>query len=96
MGYNELQENKIDEFDKLDAIIRLILFMHKHPHSTVSKLLKFRGGQKSLYSAKKFLETNNLLTTNIDTKNKTTYNLNQKGTKIAEHLLEIEKTLNTN
>ncbi len=88
-------ENKIDEFDRLEAVIRLMLYMHRHPRLNTNKLLKFRGGQRSFYSAKKFLEVSGLLTISVDERNNTVYSLNEKGEKIAEHLTEIEKLLNS-
>jgi hypothetical protein len=88
----------IDRFDELTAVIRLTLFLYKHPKSNVSTIIAKSGaGQKAIYSAKKFLEEHDLLTFEI--KNTLPYNplysLNEKGKKIATHLIEIEKLLNT-
>lgn len=86
----------IDRFDELSAVVRLILFLHKHPKSNVSTIIAKAGaGQKAIYSAKKFLEDYQLLES--DTKPTLPYNplysLNEKGTKIAEYLSAIEKIL---
>ena len=88
--------DRIDEFDELTAVIRLILYLYKHPCSNTTRILKSSSaGQKAFYSAKKFLEENGLL--EIETSQKLPYNplysLTDKGKKIAEHLSEIEKIL---
>ncbi len=88
----------IDRFDELSAVARLILFLYRHPKSNVSTIIaKTSAGQKAIYSAKKFLEENNLL--EVETKTTLPYNplysLNERGKKIGEHLAEIEKILST-
>jgi len=87
---------KIDEFDELTAVIRLMIFLYRHPGSNTTKILKSStAGQKAFYSAKKYLEENNLLEVEIKKMlpSGPLYSLNEKGRKIAEHLTEIEKLL---
>jgi|AGTN01.2.fsa_nt_gi hypothetical protein len=84
---------KIDEFDELTAVNRLILFLYKHPNSKTTKILKSStAGQKAFYSAKQFLDENGLLKVDIST-GAPIYALSEKGQKVAEHLAEIEKIL---
>jgi predicted transcriptional regulator len=84
---------KIDEFDELTAINRLILFLYKHPNSKTTKILKSSAaGQKAFYSAKQFLDENKLIEIDMST-GAPIYSLSEKGKKIAEHLAEIEKIL---
>ena len=87
----------IDRFDELTGSIRLILFLYSNPDSNVSTIItKSNVGQKAIYSAKKFLEENNLLAIK---RNKTLpynplYSLSEKGKTIAKHLLAVEEILN--
>lgn len=95
---NDPYMSAIDRFDELSAVARLILFLYRHPKSNVSTIIaKTSAGQKAIYSAKKFLEENNLL--EVETKTTLPYNplysLNERGKKIGEHLAEIEKILST-
>ena len=84
---------KIDEFDELTAVNRLILFLYKHPNSKTTKILKSStAGQKAFYSAKQFLDENGLLEVDMST-GAPLYSLNEKGKKIAEHLVKIEEIL---
>ena len=84
---------KIDEFDELTAVIRLILFLYKQPNSKTTKILKNSvAGQRAFYSAKQFLDENGLLEVDIST-GAPLYSLSEKGKKIAKHLAEIEKIL---
>ena len=84
---------KIDEFDELTAVIRLILFLYKHPNSKTTKILKSSAaGQKAFYSAKQFLDENGLLDVDMST-GAPLYSLSLKGKKMAEHLVEVEKIL---
>lgn len=87
----------IDRFDELTAVIRLLLFLYQHPKSNVSSIIaQSNAGQKAFYSAKKFLEENKLL--KIEKNQVLPYNplysLSEKGKRIAQHLVEIEKILN--
>ena len=93
---NNLSFTQIDEFDELTAVIRLMIYLYKHPNSNTTRILKSSSaGQKAFYSAKKFLEENSLLEVNIQPSlpYKPLYSLSDKGKKIAEHLIEIEKIL---
>lgn len=84
---------KIDEFDELTAVIRLILFLYKQPNSKTTKILKSStAGQRAFYSAKQFLDENRLLKVDMSTGDPL-YSLSEKGKKVAEHLAEIEKIL---
>ncbi len=84
---------KMDEFDELTAVNRLILYLYKHPNSKTTKILKnSTAGQKAFYSAKQFLHQNGLLQTDMTT-GAPIYSLSEKGQKIAEHLEEIQKLL---
>lgn len=84
---------KIDEFDELTAVIRLLLFLYTHPNSKTTKILKSSAaGQKAFYSAKQFLDENGLLEIDRST-GAPIYSLSEKGKKIAEHLVDIEKIL---
>ena len=90
---------KLDEFDELTAVIRLMLYLYRHPNSNTTKILKSStAGQKAFYSAKKFLDENGLLETKIQPNllYNPLYSLTEKGKKIAEHLVEIEKILESN
>ena len=59
----------LDEFDELTAVIRLMIYLYKHPDSNTTKILKSSSaGQKAFYSAKKFLEENRLLENKNTTK----------------------------
>jgi predicted transcriptional regulator len=92
-----LSLTKLDEFDELTAVIRLMIYLYKHPSANTTRILKSSAaGQKAFYSAKKFLEENGLLETTIqkDLPYNPLYSLNDKGKKIAEHLVEIERILN--
>jgi hypothetical protein len=94
-----LSLSKIDELDELTAVIRLMLFLYKHPCSKTTKILKSsNAGQKAFYSAKKFLEENNLLEVTIQPNlpYNPLYSLSDKGRRIADHLFEIEKILECN
>ena len=85
-----------DSFDETRAGARVILFLKKHPKSNISAIISnVTAGQRAVYSAKKFLEANNLLDIEV---NKTLpynaiFSLNAKGQKVAEHLEEIQKIL---
>ena len=86
----------MDRFDELSAVIRVILFLKKHPKSNISTIINnVTAGQRAVYSAKKYLQDNNLL--EIETRTTLPYNdifsLNEHGQKIAEHLEEIQKLL---
>jgi predicted transcriptional regulator len=84
---------KIDEFDELTAVIRLILFLNKNPNSKTTKILKGSvAGQKAFYSAKQFLDDNGLLAVDMST-GAPLYSLSEKGKKVAVHLVEVEKIL---
>jgi hypothetical protein len=89
---------KIDEFDELTAVIRLMIYLYKNPNSNTTRILKSSSaGQKAFYSAKKFLEENGLLETKIQQNlpYNPLYSLSAKGKKIAEHLAETERLLNS-
>lgn len=86
----------LDNFDELTAVIRVILFLKKHPKANISTIISnVTAGQRAVYSAKKYLQDNSLL--EIETKTTLPYNdifsLNEDGQKIAEHLEEIQKIL---
>ncbi len=86
----------VDRFDELTAVIRVILFLKKHPKSNISTIINnVTAGQKAVYSAKKYLQDNNLL--EIETITTFPYNdifsLNEHGQKIAEHLEDVQKLL---
>jgi predicted transcriptional regulator len=84
---------KIDEFDELTAVIRLILFINKNPNSKTTKILKNSvAGQKAFYSAKQFLDENGLLAVDMST-GAPLYSLSEKGKRLAAHLVEVEKIL---
>jgi predicted transcriptional regulator len=87
------QPVKIDEFDELTAVIRLILLLYKNPNSKTTKILKSSvAGQRAFYSAKQFLDDNGLLAVDMST-GAALYSLSEKGKKVAENLAEIEKIL---
>jgi hypothetical protein len=91
-----LNPTKLDEFDELTAVIRLTIYLYIHPDSNTTRILKSStAGQKAFYSAKKFLEENGLLEIKIEQNllYSPLYSLSEKGKKIAEHLIEIEKIL---
>ena len=84
---------KIDEFDELTAVIRLILFLYKYPNSKTTKILKSSvAGQRAFYSAKQFLDDNGLLAVDMSS-GASLYSLSEKGKKVAGHLAEVEKIL---
>jgi hypothetical protein len=94
-----LSITKLDEFDELTAVIRLTIYLYKHPNSNTTKILKSSAaGQKAFYSAKNFLEENELLEISIQPNlpYNPLYSLSDKGKTIAEHLIEIEKILESN
>jgi predicted transcriptional regulator len=93
-----LSMTKINEFDELTAVIRLMIYLYKNPNSNTTRILKSSSaGQKAFYSAKKFLEENGLLEIKVQQNlpYNPLYSLNEKGKKIAEHLVHIEKLLNS-
>jgi predicted transcriptional regulator len=86
----------LDRFDELSAVIRVVLFLKKHPKSNISTIINnVTAGQRAVYSAKKYLQDNNLL--EIETKTTLPYNdiysLNTRGQKIGEYLEEMQKIL---
>jgi len=84
---------KIDEFDELTAVIRLILYLDQNPKAKTTKILKSSAaGQKAFYSAKQFLEENGLLDVDMST-GAPLYSLSARGKRMAEHLAEVEKIL---
>jgi predicted transcriptional regulator len=84
---------KIDEFDELTAVIRLILYLYKNPKSKTTKILKSSAaGQRAFYSAKQFLDENGFLDVDMST-GAPLYSLSARGKKVAEHLAEVEKIL---
>jgi hypothetical protein len=47
----------LDRFDESSAVIRVILFLKKHPKSNISTIIhNVTAGQRAVYSAKAFLE----------------------------------------
>ena len=86
----------LDRFDELSAVVRVILFLKKHPKSNISTIINnVTAGQRAVYSAKKFLEENNLLEIEINTTlpYNALFSLNERGQKIGVHLEEIQKLL---
>ncbi len=84
----------LGQFDKLTASIRVTLYLYKNPKSGMSAIIKnAEVDQSSAYAVKDWLEKNNLLV--IGKKETLPYSpvlsLNEKGKKMAEHLIEIEK-----
>jgi predicted transcriptional regulator len=91
-------QNPLARFDKLTSSIRVMLYLYKHPKSGITAIIKNANvDQKAVYAAKDWLEENQLLI--IGKKESLPYSpvlsLNEKGKKIAEYLLEIEKLLST-
>ena len=85
-----------DRFDESRAVARVMLFLEKHPKSNISTIINnVTAGQRAVYSAKEFLETNNLLEIEVNTTlpYNAIFSLNAKGQKIAQHLEEIQKLL---
>jgi DNA-binding MarR family transcriptional regulator len=85
-------------FDKLTSSIRVTIYLYKHPKSGISAIIKnAEVDQKAVYAVKDWLEENKLLI--VGKKESLPYSpvlsLNEKGKKIAEYLLEIEKLLAT-
>ncbi len=85
-----------ERFDELTAIIRFLLYIKRHPKCNVTDIIKgTTAGQRAIYSAKKYAQTNQL----IEITMKTTlpygpmYSLSAKGEKVAAYLEEIHKTL---
>ncbi|MGD6808607.1 MAG: hypothetical protein ACQCN3_02805 [Candidatus Bathyarchaeia archaeon] len=90
--------NPIAKFDKLTSIIRVTIFIHNHPKSGMSAIIKGADvDQRAAYAAKDFLEENKLLLTTK--KGSMPYSpvlsLNEKGQKIGKYLVEIQKILET-
>ena len=86
----------IDEFDKLEAVVRFILFLYKHPGVGITKIIReSSAGQKALESARDFLFKEKLIETypNPEFPHNLLLRLTEKGQKVAEHLAEIERIL---
>jgi DNA-binding MarR family transcriptional regulator len=86
----------LGQFDKLTASIRVTLYLYKNPKSGMSAIIKgAEVDQGSAYAVKDWLEKNNFLV--IGKKETLPYSpvlsLNEKGNKIAEHLMEIAKII---
>jgi DNA-binding MarR family transcriptional regulator len=84
----------LGQFDKLTASIRVTLYLYKNPKSGMSAIIKnAQVDQGSAYAVKDWLEKNNFLV--IGKKETLPYSpvlsLSEKGKKLAEHLMEIEK-----
>jgi predicted transcriptional regulator len=91
-------QDPLVRFDKLTSSIRVTLYLYKHPKSGISAIIKNADvDQKAAYAVKDWLEENKLLI--VGKKESLPYSpvlsLNEKGKKIAEYLLEIEKMLST-
>jgi DNA-binding MarR family transcriptional regulator len=88
----------LGRFDKLTASIRVTLYLYKNPKSGMTAIIKNAGvDQGAAYAVKDWLEENNFLL--MGKKDSLPYSpvlsLNDKGKKIAECLLELEKLLST-
>lgn len=86
----------LGQFDKLTASIRVTLYLYKNPRSGISAIIKnAEVDQGSAYAVKDWLEKNNFL--DVGKKETLPYSpvlsLNDKGKKLAEHLIEIEKII---
>ncbi len=86
----------LGHFDKLTASIRVTIYLYKNPKSGISAVIKNTGAdQKAVYNVKNWLEENGFLI--ISKKDRLPYtpvlSLNEKGNKIAEHLMEIAKII---
>ena len=86
----------LGQFDKLTASIRVTLYLYKNPKSGMSAIIKnAQVDQGSAYAVKDWLEKNGFLV--IGKKETLPYSpvlsLNEKGKKLAEHLMEIAKII---
>jgi DNA-binding MarR family transcriptional regulator len=86
----------LGQFDKLTASIRVTLYLYKNPKSGMSAIIKNADvDQGSAYAVKDWLEKNDFLV--VGKKETLPYSpvlsLNEKGLKMAEHLIEIEKII---
>lgn len=88
--------SKIDEFDEKTATVRVLLFLYKNPNSGITKVIReTRAGQKAIYSAIEFLMKCDLIKKSRSSTfpYNPLFSLTDKGRRVAEHLVEIEKIL---
>jgi hypothetical protein len=85
-----------ERFDELTAIVRFLLYIKRNPKCNITDIINgTTAGQRAIYSAKKFAQENQL----IEITMKTTlpygpmYTLSDKGKKVVEYLVEIQKLL---